>query len=274
MSTRTLKVSIAQIATGAQPSDNLIRVQDAIRSAAREGARIVLLPEASLVRFGVNPAPFAEPLTGPWATAIRDTARELGVIVLVGTFTPADDGRVRNTILVTGDDIHSGYDKIHLYDAYGFSESTDVQPGDTPFVFDVDGVTVGVATCYDVRFPELFRELADMGAEVVLVTAHWGAGDGKVDAWRLLNSARAVDSTTWIVACDQADASTAGIVEPEGPRFGVGHSLVVSPMGVVEHELGDSEETLTVTLDIDAVTRARTVIPVLANRRLGLARSS
>ncbi|NIL77349.1 carbon-nitrogen hydrolase family protein [Rhodococcus sp. B10] len=271
MTTRTLTVAIAQIATGAEPDKNLDKVLRSIRSAAARGARIVLLPEASLVRFGVDPAPFAEALDGPWAKAISEAARELGVIVLVGTFTPGDDGRVRNTILVTGEGIHDGYDKIHLYDAYGFSESADVQPGDTPFVFDVDGITVGVATCYDVRFPELFRDLVDKGAEVVLVTAHWGAGAGKVDAWRLLNRARAVDTTTWIVACDQADASTTGIIEPSGPRFGVGHSLVVSPMGEVQHELDDHEDELVYTLDMSAAERARTVIPVLANRRLGIA---
>ncbi|WP_346764437.1 carbon-nitrogen hydrolase family protein [Rhodococcus sp. B10] len=262
-------MAIAQIATGAVPEDNLARVQKAIGDAASSGARIVVLPEASLVRFGVSPAPFAESLDGPWARAIQETAVQLGVVVLVGTFTPADDGRVRNTILVTGEHIHEGYDKIHLYDAYGFSESADVQPGNTPFVFEVDGITIGVATCYDVRFPELFRALADRGAEVILVTAHWGAGDGKVDAWRLLNQARAVDSTTWIVAVDQADARTAGVDEPDGPRFGVGHSLVVTPMGVVQHELGAAEERLTVELDIGAVQKARKVIPVLANRRLG-----
>ncbi|MDP9936775.1 putative amidohydrolase [Paenarthrobacter nicotinovorans] len=271
MSSTSLTVSVQQIATTTDPAANLKLVQDAIRRGAASGARVVVLPEASLVRFGAAPAAHAEPINGPWAATVQELAKELGVIVLVGTFQPAADGRVKNTILVTGEGIHSGYDKIHLYDAYGFSESADVEPGIEPFTFDVDGITVGVATCYDVRFPELFRELADRGAQIIIVTAHWGAGEGKIDAWRLLNQARAIDSTTWVIACDQADASTAGIEEPAGPRFGVGHSLVISPMGVVVEELDDKVGELLVTADIAAVEKAREVIPVLANRRLGAA---
>jgi predicted amidohydrolase len=271
MSSASLSISVQQFATTVDPARNLELVLDAVRRGAETGARVVVLPEASLVRFGAAPAAHAEPIDGPWASAVQQLAKDLGVIVLVGTFQPAADGRVRNTILVTGENIHSGYDKIHLYDAYGFSESADVEPGNEPFTFEVDGVTVGVATCYDVRFPELFRELADRGAQVIIVTAHWGAGDGKIDAWRLLNQARAIDSTTWVVACDQADASTAGIEEPTGPRFGVGHSLVVSPMGVVLQELDEKVGQLDVTVDVAAVEKARQVIPVLANRRLGVA---
>lgn len=268
MRNKTLTVAISQIATEDHPKPNLERVQHAIRKAAATGARVVLMPEASMVRFGIDPRPLAEPLDGPWATAVREIAEELGVVVLVGMFTPADDGRVRNSILVTGDGNHTSYDKIHLYDAYGFSESTAVQPGNEPFVFTVDGITLGVATCYDVRFPELFRELADRGSDAVLVTAHWGAGEGKVDAWRLLNRARALDSTTSVIACDQADASTAGITEPDGPRFGVGHSLVVSPMGIVEQELDETEGQLVATISTAAVETARATVPVLANRKL------
>ncbi|MCI0144257.1 carbon-nitrogen hydrolase family protein [Arthrobacter bambusae] len=270
MTTAQLTIAVEQIATGPNPAENLELVLDAVRRGAATGARVVVLPEAALVRFGVALAAFAESIEGPWASAVRDLARELGVVVLVGTFQPAPGGRVKNTILVTGESIHDGYDKIHLYDAYGFSESADVEPGDEPFTFEVDGVTLGVATCYDVRFPELFRELADRGAQVIIVTAHWGAGEGKVDTWRLLNQARAIDSTTWVVACDQADASAAGIQEPAGPRFGVGHSLVISPMGVVLQELDERIGQLVATVDLAAVEKARQVIPVLANRRLGV----
>lgn len=268
MTAPQLTIAVEQIATTTDPRANLELVLDAVRKGAATGARIVVLPEASLVRFGAAPAAHAETIEGPWASAVRDLARELGVIVLVGTFQPAADGRVKNTILVTGEGIHDGYDKIHLYDAYGFSESADVEPGDQPFTFEVDGITVGVATCYDVRFPELFRELADRGAQAIIVTAHWGAGEGKVDAWRLLNQARAIDSTTWIIACDQADASTAGIEEPAGPRFGIGHSLFISPMGVVLEELDEKVGELVATIDLETVEKARQVIPVLANRRL------
>ena len=203
MSNASVKIAVEQIASTADPAKNLEIVLKAIRRGAATGARVVLLPEAALVRFGVDPAPHAQELDGPWATAVAELARELGVVVVVGMFRPSE-GKVKNTILVTGEGIHDGYDKIHLYDGYGFSEASQVVPGDTPFVFDVDGVRLGIAVCYDIRFPELFRALADLGASAVLVPTHWGAGEGKLDAWQLLVRARALDSTTWIVACDQA----------------------------------------------------------------------
>ena len=113
-------------------------------------------------------------------------------------FTPADDGRVRNTLLVTGGGHHRGYDKIHLYDAFGFAESDTVAPGTSATTFELDGVVYGVATCYDVRFPELFRALADDGADVVLLPASWGAGEGKREQWEVLVRARALDSGCWV----------------------------------------------------------------------------
>jgi predicted amidohydrolase len=265
-----VSISVQQIASTGDPSQNLEIALQAIRAGAATGARIVVLPEATHVRFGVDSAPHAEPIDGPWASAIRDLAADLGVYVLVGIFRPAEDGRVLNTILATGPGLHGGYDKIHLYEAYGYSESASVKAGDEPFTFEVDGLVFGVATCYDIRFPELFRAYADRGATAVLVPTHWGAGEGKLDAWTLLSRARALDSTTWIVTCDQADASTAGIAEPEGPRFGIGHSMAIDPMGRIVQELDERVGSFLVTVDSDSVARARAVVPVLATRRLGV----
>lgn len=263
------KIAVQQIASTVDPKDNLQIVLDSIREGAATGARIVVLPEASHVRFGAPSLPHAETLEGPWATAVKELANELDVFVLVGMFQPSNDGRVKNTILVTGPGLHDGYDKIHLYEAYGFSESEAVQAGDTPFLFEVDGVKFGVATCYDIRFPELFRAYADMGATAVLVPTHWGVGEGKIDAWTLLSRARALDSTTWVVTCDQADASLAGIYEPEGPRFGIGHSMAIDPMGQVVELLDESVGSFVITVDTDSVEKAREVVPVLATRKLG-----
>lgn len=265
--TSDLRIAIEQIASSDDPAANLVLVQKAVRRGAATGARIVLLPEATFVRFGADPTPHAQPLDGPWATAVRELAVELGVVVVVGMFTPAPGGRVHNTILVTGETIHEGYDKLHLYDGYGYREADVVVAGRHPLIVEVDGVVVGLATCYDVRFPELFRDLADRGAQVVLLPTHWGAGEGKLDAWQLLVRARALDATVWVVACDQADASTAGIAEAAGPRFGIGHSMVVSPLGQVLQELEESEGELVADLDVAAVSAARRTMPVLANRR-------
>ncbi|NVM99861.1 carbon-nitrogen hydrolase family protein [Arthrobacter sp. SDTb3-6] len=265
-----VSISVQQIASTGDPQVNLTIALEAIRSGAATGARIVVLPEATHVRFGVDSTPHAESLDGPWATAIRKLANELDVYVLVGMFQPADNGRVMNTILVTGPGLHSGYNKIHLYEAYGFSESAAVQAGNVPFTFEVDGMKFGVATCYDIRFPELFRAYADLGATAVLVPTHWGAGEGKLDAWTLLSRARALDSTTWIVSCDQADASTVGIDEPAGPRFGIGHSMAINPLGQIIEELDDKVGAFVVTVDTETVEQARQIVPVLATRKLGI----
>jgi predicted amidohydrolase len=146
-------------------------------------------------------------------------------------FTPDPSGRVRNTLLVTGRGTHLGYDKIHLFDAFGFTESATVAPGETPVLVEVDGVALGLATCYDLRFPELFRHLAAEGAAAVLVAASWGAGEGKREQWELLARARALDSTAWVLACGQADPAASGLDYGATAPTGVGHSVVVDPAG-------------------------------------------
>ncbi len=115
----------------------------------------------------------------PWAGSVRGIARDLGITVVAGMFTPGQDGRVRNTLLVTGPGVETSYDKIHLFDAFGFAESDTVDAGTAPVTFEVDGTTFGLATCYDVRFPALFTANARAGAQVNIVCASWGAGEGK-----------------------------------------------------------------------------------------------
>src|SRR5205807_4391853 len=138
--------------------------------------------------------------------------------------TAGTEGRVRHTVLVTGRRVHTHYDKIHLFDAFGFGESRSVAPGDRAVVSTVDDVPFGVATCYDLRFPALFTTLAGKGAAVILVPASWGAGPGKREQWELLVRARALDSTTWIVACGQADPTTIGVETSGRVPTGIGYS--------------------------------------------------
>ncbi|HVK20947.1 MAG TPA: carbon-nitrogen hydrolase family protein [Actinokineospora sp.] len=257
-----MRLALCQISASADPAANLDLIRVGV--AESEGAAVVLFPEATMCRFGVPLGPVAEPLDGPWATAVREIADAAGVVIVAGMFTPADDGRVRNTLLVTGRGHHTGYDKIHLFDAFGFKESKTVAPGERPVVFTVDEVTLGVATCYDVRFPELFRRLADDGARAILVGASWGAGEGKREQWELLVRARALDSTSWVVACGQADPGPTTDTAP----LGIGHSLVADPQGRVAGALGAKPEILIVDIDPDLADTTRKTIPVLANRRL------
>jgi len=265
-----VRVAIAQIITGREPERNLDLVRDLARQAKAGGAALVVFPEATMRAFGNSLLDIAEPLDGPWATQLRSIAAELGIVIVAGMFTPGSAGvgarKVRNTLLVTGPGVDASYDKIHLYDAFGFAESDTVDAGTQPVTFDVDGVTFGLATCYDVRFPDLFTENAERGALVNIVCASWGAGPGKVDQWKLLSRARAADSTTFVLACGQGDPASVGLETKGSAPTGVGHSAVVSPFGEVLTELDGAPGLLFADLDPAVVTDARAKLPVLANR--------
>ncbi|MFD8718151.1 carbon-nitrogen hydrolase family protein [Streptomyces sp. NPDC059629] len=258
-----MRIALSQLTTGPDPGRNLRLVEEWTRRAADAGARVVVFPEASMACFGTPLSPLAEPLDGPWADGVRRIARATGTVVVAGMFTPAPGGRVANTLLATGPGVEASYDKIHLYDAFGYRESDTVAAGSAPTVIDVDGVRLGLATCYDVRFPELFRAHADAGADATLLAASWGAGPGKREQWELLVRARALDATVWLAAVDQADPGTG----PGPVPTGVGRSLVAGPDGTVRHDLGAGPELLVADLDIDEVAAVRRRTSVLANRR-------
>ena len=259
-----MRIALAQISSGHDIETNLTTISEMARTAADQGAELVVFPEAAMYAFGAPLAGIAEPIDGPFATSVQVLAAELGVTIVAGMFTPADGDRVFNTLLVAAPDAVSHYDKIHLFDAFGFEESRTVAPGEARRTVAVGQATVSLATCYDIRFPTLFIENAADGAQVSVVSASWGAGPGKVEQWELLARARAIDSTTYVIACDQAvPADATGGSAPTG----VGHSMVVSPYGEVLGRLGDSEGLLVVDIDLTEVATARATVPVLRNRR-------
>ena len=257
-----MRIAVAQILSGTDPADNLRLVRDYTGQAAEAGATLVVFPEATMCRFGVPLAPIAEPVDGPWADGVRRIAADANITVIVGMFSPADSGRVYNTLLAVGPGLNAHYDKIHLYDAFGFTESRTVAPGREPVVLDVDGVGVGLTTCYDLRFPELFTTLARRGARLIAVSASWASGPRKLEQWTLLARARALDSTSYIVAAGQADPG-----EPlaSAAPTGVGGSLVVSPFGDVVASAGADPQLLVTDVALDQVTQARDTIAVLRN---------
>jgi len=221
-----------------------------------------------MCRFGVPLAPIAEPVDGPWADGIRRIATEAGITVIAGMFAPAGDGRVTNTLIATGPgtpnqpDAH--YDKIHLYDAFGFTESRTVAPGREPVVITVDDVRVGLSTCYDIRFPALYTELARRGAQLIVVCASWGSGPGKLEQWTLLARARALDSMSYVAAAGQADPGDA--LTGSGAPTGVGGSLVASPLGEIVASADAQPQLVVADIDVDNVAKARESIAVLHNQ--------
>ena len=249
-----MQVVLVQEASTLDPADNRAR----LGSVVPEGADLVVLPEAFARDFGEpgsDLAPYAEPLDGPFVTEVERVSTERGATIVAGMFEQAA-GSPYNTVVVRGG-AHVDYRKIHLYDSFGYKESDVLAAGPIePAVFDLDGTTVGVMTCYDLRFPELARRLVDAGAEVIVVPAAWVAGPRKVEHWTTLLRARAIENTVYVV----------GVGQP-APRYS-GHSTVIGPLGDVLVEGGDDAEILTTRLDVDAVAQARRTNPSLANRRL------
>lgn len=271
-----MKIALLQIATGGDKMENLAAIEPRIRDAAAKGATLIVLPEAASQAFEQGRLDTqAEELDGPFAAGLKKLSDELRVTIVAGMFRPADtntvDGkelnRVYNTALITGGGVHKGYDKIHTYDAFNYRESDTVRPGDELVTFVHDGVTVGVATCFDIRFPEQFQELAARGAKVVVVPTSWADGPGKVEQWRILTAARALDAGVFIAAADQARPdyeSKAG--EPSGPT-GAGHSVVVDPFGTRLAEAGYGPETLVAEIDPTDADEARKQLPLEAIRQ-------
>ncbi len=253
-----LAVCAAQIRATGSPQDNLRVLGDAAAQAAHRGARLLAFPEAAMACFGTDLRAVAEPLDGPFADGVRRIAARHGLTLVVGMFEPSGDGRVYNTLLLTGPDGEVTYRKIHLYDAFGARESDTVAPGQEIVTTQVAGFRVGLATCYDLRFADQFTALGRAGAQLVVVPASWGEGPGKAEQWDLLARARAMDAQAYVLACDQAWTPPRG-TDP----LGIGRSVLTDPLGRVCARLGHEEGLLYAAADPDVVARARATVPIL-----------
>ena len=261
-----MRIALCQIPVNSEPDVNLRRVRDALDEAAAGRADLAVFPEATLARFGSDLRAVAEPLDGPFASAVAAACAATGVAAVVGTFEPAPDGRVYNTAVAfsaAGQRVAS-YRKLHLFDAFSQQESDLVAPGSDVVISTLAGAAVGLQICYDIRFPELTRALAVGGASLVTVSAAWQAGLFKEEHWVTLLRARAIENTVWIAAVDQVPDPDA---RPTRASTGVGRSLLIDPMGVVRCDLGPSAGVVVAEADLSQVDAVRAVLPSLANRR-------
>lgn len=270
-----MRIGLGQITTTGDKEANLVEVHKAVLSAAEQNAELLVFPEATMQGFGTGRLDDqAEELDGEFVSTLQSLADEHNMAIVAGIFTPADtvtkevDGeekeinRIHNVAVVAipGQSLVH-YNKIHTFDAYGYKESDTVKPGEKLVKFDYLGVTFGLAVCYDIRFPQQFRELARAGAHAVLVPTSWADGDGKLVQWRALAKSRALDSTTFVIASDQAKPTDK---RSKGAPTGIGHSIIADPEGETVLELGDTPEVKVIDIEIaETVAKARKALPVL-----------
>lgn len=224
-------------------------------------SELIILPElwpSGYFNFA-NYAAHAEPITGPTVQALQQQAKSQHVWLFSGSFVEQNGNQRFNTSLLidpTGA-IVARYRKIHTF-GYQSEERRLLAPGVDVTAAKASWGVVGLSICYDLRFPELYRRLIDLGAEMFLVSAAWPAA--RVEAWRLLCRTRALENMSFLVACN--GAGTSG-----GVALG-GHSLVVDPWGKVVAEAGDGEQVLTCEIDLELARSARREFPALADRAL------
>ncbi|WP_310961217.1 carbon-nitrogen hydrolase family protein [Nocardioides terrisoli] len=251
-----LSVTLVQAAAGLVPEANRDRLKELV--AGRSG--LVVLPEAyarDFGRAGTQVGPFAEPLDGPFVEELTKVAGDATVVA--GMFeVSGDPERPFNTLVVVDRaGLRASYRKIHLYDAFGYRESDRLSAGVTsPVSVEVGGITVGLMTCYDLRFPELGRALVDRGSELIVVSAAWLDGPHKIRHWWALLAARAIENTVYVAAAAQP-----------APRYG-GYSALLDPYGQTLASAGPGEGQVIGEVDQRVIALARSENPSLNNRRM------
>ncbi len=246
--------------------DKEANLEAALRTIAElevDGPTLVAFPEMYMALPGDGPlAAQAETLDGPFVRALAAAAAERGVHILCGVWEVSPDPeRVYNTLAVVTPDgrLVDGYRKVHLFDALTVRESDRMVPGEAPPpVIEIGDVRVGVAICYDLRFPELFRDLAARAADVVVVPSAWYAGPLKEDHWLTLLRARAIETTCFVAG--------AGLT---GAPFS-GRSAAFDPFGVPIADAGENAGQLRVRVDPVRVRDVREKLPTLRHRRPGV----
>ena len=260
-----VKVAVAQFGPGPNPADNITMIQALVHAAVENGARLVVLPEFSAAfggALGDWVTTFAESLEGPFVEAMAELADDVNVAIVVGMLekSTTEDSRPFNTLVavVPGAGVVAKYRKVHLYDAFGDKESEWIQPGnaaDLPETFEVEDITVGMQTCYDLRFPEVTRRIVDAGAHLVAMPSEWISGPKKAHHWVALTSARAIENIVFVAGADQI------------PPVAVGMSRIVSPLGETLADMGQNLGVSIATVNVQAVIDARETNPALELRR-------
>ncbi|WP_291048623.1 carbon-nitrogen hydrolase family protein [Herbiconiux sp.] len=259
----SLLAAVAQLAPTVDGAANRETISVLVAEAAASGARLVVFPEESMLLAGEVEGPLGEVVAAEWPVFLAQLsvlAVEHELWIVAGGYEPTGSDRPYNTIVVVNPrgELVESYRKLHLYDAFSYRESDYVTGGDeVPPVVMIEGVAIGLVNCYDIRFPELSRDLVARGADVLSISAAWVAGARKEEHWETLVKARAIENTCWVLA--------ASSTSPEC----IGNSMIVDPMGVERVGLGPvASGVAIVEISLDRTAEVRDILPSLANRRL------
>jgi predicted amidohydrolase len=248
-----LVIACHQLSFSSNKHENLNRILSLLDETE---AQLHVFPEYSM---GISPGGLtpvfvkqnAEGLEGKFVNTILEKTREQGLATVFTTFLKEGDRLFNAAILAEKGRIKAVYKKIHLFDALGYNESELFSSGNNLALAETNGFIIGLAVCFDLRFPELFRAMAYKGVDLFIVPSAWYKGRYKLEQWRVLVVARAHENGAHLVAVDQTD-----------PLY-VGHSIVASPWATVLKEVDERETSFTIDLDHKQIEEARKLIPIL-----------
>jgi len=254
-----------------EKQENISRAVDLLEKAAQSPADCAVLPEMFTCPYAAKNFPlYAEPSGGPTWRKLSDTAARLGMTIVGGSIPEKDEqGNIYNTSFVfnpEGKEI-AKHRKVHLFDinitgGQKFQESETLSPGNAVTIFKIKGVSFGLAVCYDIRFPELFRLMTDQGAKAVIIPGAFNMTTGPAH-WELLFRARALDNQMYTIGAAPA-------LNPDATYQSYGNSIIVSPWGEVLGRLDKKEGSLVRELDLARTDIIREELPMLKNRRKDL----
>lgn len=260
-----MRISLVQISSDDNKEGNFKKTRELIVTASARGSDIICLPECFLYH-GNKQEDKVERLPSAYIEAFQDIARKESVNIILGSIIVLDDSekKPRNISFIlnrNGEIVHR-YSKQYMYDVqrqdFSYHESGMVEPGTDSGLFELDGVTMGVGICVDVRYPEYFRELTRGGAEVIFLPSSFRVATG-LRAWDVLTKARAIENQLYFCACGQ----TGG----EGASARVGNSRIISYDGEMLCEAGEEEGVFSADIDLEKLRAFRSEFPVLKQVR-------
>ena len=266
-------VACIQMASGPNPGANLLEAERLIEEAVSQQARLVVLPE-NFALMGKSERDKVElreePGNGPIQTFLAEQAAHHGIWLVGGTvpLVANDDNKVRASCLVYDDQrkLAGRYDKIHLFDVQlvdsdeQYTESETIEPGDEVVVIDTPFGRMGLSVCYDLRFPELFRQQLEAGMEIIVLPSAFTAITGRAH-WEVLVRARAIENLCYVIAPDQGGYHLNG-------RETFGHSMIVDPWGTVLNSLARGPGVVCADVELGRLNSARRNFPSIQHRRL------